>query len=135
MEAKETALNLIQSVKESVTDDISDKTALEIAVNISNVVIVQNNLMHKEGWIDESYKSGFRKHFEYWKDIKKELENLNPACPSCNIQKKSYSLEQFRENIKKFVGSLNKYSTQYKFAKKYGLIEETEIEVKFYFEK
>ena len=63
------------------------------------------------------------------------FENLNPACPSCNIQKNSYSLEQFRENIKEFVGSLNKYSTQYKFAKKYGLIEETEIEVKFYFEK
>ncbi len=25
-------------------------------------------------------------------------------------------------------------STQYKFAKKYGLIQETEMEVKFYFE-
>ncbi|MDV3661639.1 hypothetical protein CMU70_14385 [Elizabethkingia anophelis] len=76
MEAKETALNLIQSVKEAVTDDISNKTALEIAVNISNVVIVQNNLMHQEGWIDEAYYSGFRKHFEYWKDIKSELEKM-----------------------------------------------------------
>ena len=62
------------------------------------------------------------------------LENYNPSCPSCNIQKNSYTLEQFRENIKQFVNSLNKYSTQYKFAKKYGLISENEIEVKFYFE-
>ena len=62
------------------------------------------------------------------------LENYNPSCPSCNIQKNSYNLEQFRENIKQFVNSLNKYSTQYKFAKKYGLISENEIEVKFYFE-
>ena len=62
------------------------------------------------------------------------LENYNPSCASCNIQKNSYTLEQFRENIKQFVSSLNKYSTQYKFAKKYGLVKETEIEVKFYFE-
>ena len=63
-----------------------------------------------------------------------KLENYNPSCPSCNIQKNSYTLEQFRENIKQFVNSLNQYSTQYKFAKKYGLVKETEIEVKFYFE-
>ena len=62
------------------------------------------------------------------------LENYNPSCPSCNIQKNSYTLEQFRENIKQFVNSLNQYSTQYKFAKKYGLVSETDIEVKFYFE-
>ena len=61
-------------------------------------------------------------------------ENYNPACPSCNIQKNSYTVEQFRNNIKKFIQSLNKYSTQYKFAKKYGLITETNIDVKFYFE-
>lgn len=65
---------------------------------------------------------------------KLHIDNQNPSCPSCNIQKNSYTLEQFRENIKNFVNSLNQYSTQYKFAKKYGLIEETGIEVKFYFE-
>ena len=63
------------------------------------------------------------------------LDNYNPSCASCNIQKNSYTLEQFRRNIKQFVNSLNQYSTQYKFAKKYELIKETDIEVKFYFEK
>lgn len=67
--------------------------------------------------------------------LKNDIQNLNPACASCNIQKNSFTLEQFRENIKQFVNSLNKYSTQYKFAKKYGLVEEKDIEVKFYFEK
>ena len=62
------------------------------------------------------------------------LENYNPSCASCNIQKNSYTLEQFRNNIKQFVSSLNQYSTQYKFAKKYGLISENDVEVKFYFE-
>lgn len=62
------------------------------------------------------------------------LENYNPACASCNIQKNSFTVEQFRSNIKQFLNSLNQYSTQYKFAKRYGLVTETDIEVKFYFE-
>ena len=62
------------------------------------------------------------------------IENYHPSCASCNIQKNSYSIEQFRANIKQFVNSLNQYSTQYKFAKRYGLIEETNMNVKFYFE-
>ena len=62
------------------------------------------------------------------------LQNYNPSCASCNIQKNSFTLEEFRRNIKHFVYSLNNYSTQYKFAKKYGLIKESDIEVKFYFE-
>lgn len=62
------------------------------------------------------------------------LENYNPACASCNIQKNSYTIEQFRSNINKFVQSLNQYSTQYKFAKKFGLVEETNKEIVFYFE-
>ena len=62
------------------------------------------------------------------------LENMNPSCPSCNIMKHSMTLEKFRESIKNFVTNLNKYSNQYKFAKKYGLVSENDIEVKFYFE-
>lgn len=62
------------------------------------------------------------------------LNNFNPSCASCNIQKSSLTLEQFRRSIKQYVNSLNLYSTQYKIAKRYGLIQETNIEVKFYFE-
>jgi 5-methylcytosine-specific restriction endonuclease McrA len=63
------------------------------------------------------------------------LENYNPSCPSCNTQKNSFTLEQFRQNIKNFIDSLNKYNTQYKFAKRYSLLEETGKEVLFYFER
>jgi 5-methylcytosine-specific restriction endonuclease McrA len=63
------------------------------------------------------------------------LENYNPACASCNIQKNSFSVEQFRINIQNFVKSLNRNSTQYKFAKRYDLIVETENPVVFYFER
>lgn len=61
-------------------------------------------------------------------------DNYNPSCASCNIQKNSFSLEEFRKNIKNFVNSLNLYNTQYKFAKRYGLVKEVNKEVIFYFE-
>ena len=63
------------------------------------------------------------------------LANFNPSCPSCNIVKSSMSLDSFRKIIGGFITSLNRDSTQYKFAKRYGLVEESAKEVKFYFEK
>lgn len=62
-------------------------------------------------------------------------ENKVPACPQCNRMKSSMNIEQFRSTVAYFISSLNEYSTQYKFAKKYGLIKETEIKVVFWFEK
>lgn len=79
-------------------------------------------------------KQRFETNGIYRNPENENLQNYNPSCPSCNIQKNSYTLEQFRENIKQFINSLNQYSTQYKFAKKYGLVSETDIEVKFHFE-
>jgi len=63
------------------------------------------------------------------------VENKIASCPSCNMMKSVFSVEQFRENIKNFINSLNLYSNQYKFAKKYGIVMETEKPVVFYFEK
>lgn len=61
-------------------------------------------------------------------------ENKVPACASCNMMKSSMPLESFRNVIEGFIKSLNRDSTQYKFAKKYGLIKETEASVTFWFE-
>ncbi len=63
------------------------------------------------------------------------IENKMPACASCNINKRDQSIEQFRMMIKKFIQSLNNNSVQYKIAKRYGLIVESDIDVIFYFEK
>lgn len=61
-------------------------------------------------------------------------DNKMAACASCNIMKSDRDLESFRKLISDFINSLNSYSTQYKFAKRFGLIEEKPIQVKFYFE-
>lgn len=61
-------------------------------------------------------------------------ENYMPACASCNINKHSMNIDQFRDFIARFVVSLNKRNVQYIVAKRYGLIAETGIKVQFYFE-
>ena len=63
------------------------------------------------------------------------IDNQMPACPSCNLNKHSMSLENFREFILHFMVSLNRDSVIYKVAKRYGLIKETIKPIVFYFEK
>lgn len=62
------------------------------------------------------------------------IDNQMPACASCNINKHSMSLEGFRESITGFMKHLNEISTQYKIAKRYGLVHETVKPISFYFE-
>lgn len=88
-----------------------------------------------KGWHVDHLKPVVRFEGKSSKPENENFDNLMPSCPSCNTQKNSFTLEEFRFNIKHFVHSLNEYSTQYKFAKRYGLIKETGINVKFYFEE
>lgn len=63
------------------------------------------------------------------------FENMVPSCPPCNNYKSNFTVEQFRQGIKETIESLNRYTMNYKFAKKFGMIEETGKEVIFYFER
>ncbi len=63
------------------------------------------------------------------------LDNQMPACASCNINKHSLGLEEFRKLIQGFMKHLNEVSTQYKIAKRYGLVTETIKPVVFFFER
>ena len=62
------------------------------------------------------------------------LENAMPACPQCNISKRSFSLEFWREWLSGHVDSLNSHYSIYRLCKAFGLIEETDAPVVFYFE-
>jgi hypothetical protein len=62
------------------------------------------------------------------------IENQMPACASCNINKHSLSLEEFRSLIQGFMKHLNELNTQYKIAKRYGLVKEDIKPIVFYFE-
>lgn len=62
------------------------------------------------------------------------IDNQMPACASCDINKHSMSLEDFRSLIAGFMKHLNEINTQYKIAKRYGLVREDIKPVVFYFE-
>ena len=90
----------------------------------------------EKGWHADHFKPIRR---NWWENscLNPENENVKnkvPTCASCNIQKGSLSVEQFREKIEGFVNSLNQYHTQYSVAKRYGLVQEVKGTVRFWFE-
>lgn len=62
-------------------------------------------------------------------------DNLYPSCRVCNKWKSFHSLDFFRSEIAEQLNRLNNYSSNYRMAKKYGLVQETPKPVKFYFEQ
>lgn len=76
------------------------------------------------GWSEKPERAG-----------KDEKENLIPACIRCNLRKSTLSVEQFRAEIKRQVEILNKRNFNYKLAKDFELIKETDSPVTFLFEK
>ena len=63
-----------------------------------------------------------------------DIENLMPACQRCNLWKKTFTIEQFRAEIKSQIDRLHKYSPSYNLAIDFNLIEENDNPVIFYFE-
>jgi 5-methylcytosine-specific restriction endonuclease McrA len=64
-----------------------------------------------------------------------DIDNLMPSCRVCNKWKSAHSLEQFRKEISQQLKRLNEYNANFRFAKKYGLIQETPKDIIFHFEK
>lgn len=64
-----------------------------------------------------------------------DLRNLMPSCARCNRWKSTLSLEKFRKEISLQLERLRNYSTNYNLALDFGLIQENQIEIKFYFEQ
>ncbi len=63
-----------------------------------------------------------------------EIENLAPACQSCNGFKHDFTMDQFRRELQEQANKAKRYSTNYRFALRFGLVEETGKRIKFYFE-
>ena len=63
------------------------------------------------------------------------VENLFPSCSSCNSCKSDLSIEGFRYRIMDRLERLNEYSSEYRIAKRFGLVTEFPDDVIFYFEK
>lgn len=63
------------------------------------------------------------------------IGNLFPACPPCNIDKHSLSIEQWRTKLQGAPGVLARNQPTYRHAVRFGLVSETGATVLFYFEQ
>lgn len=63
------------------------------------------------------------------------IENMMPSCPSCNIDKHSLPLESWRRQVQDSCNILTRNTTTYRRARRFGLVEETGVQIEFYFEK
>lgn len=64
-----------------------------------------------------------------------DISNLNPACRSCNNWKTFHSVDFFKKELNAQIERLNLRSSNYRIAKRYGLIKETGKEVRFFYEQ
>lgn len=86
----------------------------------------------KRNWVTKNGKQVFTDCINPENDT---LENSMPSCKPCNNDKSSLSIESWRSMIANKIVCLNRDSTTYRKAKRYGLIVETNIDVVFWFER
>lgn len=63
-----------------------------------------------------------------------DFENYNPSCRQCNFYKSDFTLEEFREQLKTLHLRISKPFIA-RLGVKYGIIQITPFDGKFYFEK
>lgn len=73
--------------------------------------------------------------FGYDINYLESMDNYMPSCRSCNKYKTTYTIETFRKMIEKQPDILNRDSSTYRLATKFGVVTPTPHKVKFYFEK
>lgn len=63
------------------------------------------------------------------------IENMLPACRSCNHYKGTLSLDRFRRCLENMPDVLDRDSVTYRIARRFGLVVSNPHPVKFYFER
>lgn len=62
------------------------------------------------------------------------IDNMMPACRSCNHYKSTMTLERFREAVERFPSVLARDSVTYRNAVRFGVVKPNPHKVTFYFE-
>jgi 5-methylcytosine-specific restriction endonuclease McrA len=63
------------------------------------------------------------------------IDNLNPSCPTCNISKSTWTIEEWRRELGLKVDRLRRTATNFRLLEKFKLVSVRKTGVKFYFEK
>ena len=72
---------------------------------------------------------------EFHRPQNHRIENIWPACPPCNIDKHTLTIEQWRKKLADACNVLRRNQPTYRHALRFGLVEETGNGIRFHFEK
>ena len=75
------------------------------------------------------------KNYEYMDESIDTIQNMLPACGSCNRYKSTYDLETFRKMLSGIPKRLSRDVSTYNIALRFGLVEEHHEPIRFYFER
>ena len=83
------------------------------------------------------YRGSTNADLEWYGKVKgtNKIENLNPSCPSCNISKSTFTLEEWRNELVLKIDRLREMVTNFRLVENHGLIKVAKKPVIFYFEK
>lgn len=97
------------------------------------ITIKQMQVDHKE----PLFRNYTEKELKWYKRERgtDDMDNLMPSCARCNRWKSTFTIEQFRNEIQLQIKRLNGYNNNYRMAKDYKLIQETNQPVIFHFER
>jgi len=85
-------------------------------------------------WHIDHMNPVFRADGQMWKPKNDTFDNKVPACVPCNLFKSVFTVEQFRYEISRQVARARRDSVNFRTAERFGLIRETNTEIKFWFE-
>lgn len=63
------------------------------------------------------------------------IENLVPACRSCNHYKSTFTIDKFREHLQGIPARIRRDDIAYQVGERFGIVGETGKQVRFYFEE
>lgn len=86
-------------------------------------------------FVRDGRRSRLRTTGEVHRPERDTVENLNPACAPCNIDKHAMSLEAWRQKLQRSIEVLTRNQPTYRHARRFGLVLETEAPIVFWFEK
>lgn len=85
--------------------------------------------------VRDGYRTRLRTTGEVYRPERDRIENLNPACAPCNIDKSAMGLEAWRSKLQRAADVLRRNQPTYRHALRFGLVQETGAIVTFYFER
>jgi hypothetical protein len=90
------------------------------------------DMVKKDGDPFASYK--YIKTGECYAPQNDHAGNFMPSCPSCNIDKSVFTLEEWRQSLEHKVEVLRANYSAWRHAERFGLVAQIKTEVVFYFE-